>query len=313
MAVVVSVIADAIRHAGNGCEIVGDPDVSVSAATHDSRSVRNGGLFVCLRGTSFDGHDFAAGAVADGAAALLVEGRLDLEASQIVVTDTRSAAGPAASAVYGHPSNALTTVGITGTNGKTTTAQLLAAILDHVDESKGASTGIVGTLHGPRTTPEATDLQALLADFVDAGRTAAVMEVSSHALALHRVDGIRFDVVAFTNFGHDHLDLHGTPEEYFRAKSTLFDASFAPVAVIDVDDAHGRLLADTVAARTGADEMRVVEVTENSISDVVVTPSSHSYRWRGIDVAVPLGGDFNVAKSFDQPLAAAEIIFFVNE
>ena len=122
-------------------------------------------------------------------------------------------------------------IGITGTNGKTTTAQNVAAAL----EGAGVPTGIIGTLHGPRTTPEAPELHAALAAFVADGRRAVVMEVSSHALELHRVDGTRFDVVGFTNFGHDHLDLHGSPEAYFRAKSALFTQSFSSRAVINVD------------------------------------------------------------------------------
>jgi UDP-N-acetylmuramoyl-L-alanyl-D-glutamate--2,6-diaminopimelate ligase len=194
-------------------------------------------------------------------------------------------------------------VGVTGTNGKTTVAHIVAALL----EASGRATGIIGTLHGPRTTPEAPDLHATLAGFVADGRQAAVMEVSSHALALHRIDGTRFDGVAFTNFGHDHLDLHGSPEEYFRAKSELFSSAFAPVAVINVDDTHGRLLVDTVGARTGDASMRVVEVRATDISDLVVEATSHAYTWRGRRIVVPLGGDFNVANSLLAITIAAEI------
>ena len=293
-------VVDAARSAGIRIDVEVPADVDpgtvvVGSVTHDSRVVRDGTLFVCLPGSSFDGHDFAAAAVADGATALLVERRLaDVgDVAQLVVDDTRRAAGPIASAVHGQPSQRLDTVGITGTNGKTTTAQMLASVLERCDRS----TGVVGTLHGPRTTPEATELQAMLARFVEEGRSSAVMEVSSHALALHRVDGTRFDVVAFTNFGHDHLDLHGSPEAYFRAKSELFDVRFAPVAVINVDDPHGRLLADTVSARTGAEAMQVVEVSLDELDDVEVGAGAHRYRWRGLDVRVPIGGDVNVANS----------------
>jgi UDP-N-acetylmuramoyl-L-alanyl-D-glutamate--2,6-diaminopimelate ligase len=257
--------------------------------------VTSGSLFVCMRGASFDGHDFAEQAVADGAVALLVDHALDgVAAAQLVVDDTRIAAGVAASATFGYPSRSLTTIGITGTNGKTTTAQLVAAIF----EGAGRSTGVVGTLHGPRTTPEAPELQAVLAGFVAARRVAAVMEVSSHALHLHRVDGTAFDVVAFTNLGRDHLDLHGTQEAYFRAKARLFQRVFAPIAVINVDDPHGRVLADAVAARDGdTDAMSVISVSIDDVTEVDVEASRHRYRWRGLDVRVPIGGMVNVANS----------------
>jgi UDP-N-acetylmuramoyl-L-alanyl-D-glutamate--2,6-diaminopimelate ligase len=272
------------------------PHPAVLGATHDSRAVQPDQLFVCLRGEAFDGHDFAAQVIGDGAAALLVDHVLDgIATPQVVVDDTRLASGPVAAAAWGDPAASLTMVGITGTNGKTTVAHIVAALL----EAAGRPTGVIGTLHGPRTTPEAPDLHATLARFVADAKTATVMEVSSHALALHRIDGTRFDVVAFTNFGHDHLDLHGSPEAYFRAKSALFTSKFAPVAVINVDDTHGRLLADTLADRSGddGDEMRVVEVGEHDLADVVVGAAAHSYTWRGHHIAVPLGGDFNVANS----------------
>lgn len=298
-------VAEAVRAIGVGCELVGDGDSVIVAATHDSRAVARGSLFACLRGAAFDGHDFAAAAAAAGASALLVDHELQsvTGAAQLIVDDTRIAVGPAAAAVYGHPSSSIATVGITGTNGKTTTAHLVAAILDHV----GMRTGVIGTLHGPRTTPEAADLQQTLADFVADGCAAAVMEVSSHALALHRVDGTTFDVVAFTNFGQDHLDLHETVEEYFRAKSMLFDRSFAPIAVVNVDDPHGRVLADVLIDRTGDAAMRVVEISAADVNDVVVEAGRHAYTWRGHAVEVPIGGDFNVANSLAALTIAAEL------
>lgn len=292
-------VGAALTEAGIAHDLIGDPTTVLTGATHDSRRVVPGAVFVCLRGDHHDGHEFAPAAIEAGAAALLVDHALeigsvppaDAAVCRIVVADTRRAAGVVASVVAGRPSAALATVGITGTNGKTTTAQLLATILDGV----GRSTGVIGTLHGKLTTPEATDLQASIAHFRDTGRDAVVMEVSSHALELHRVDGTTFDVVAFTNFGHDHLDLHGTTEAYFRAKSRLFDRSFAPVAVINVDDPHGRLLADAVAANEPP--VRVVEVSPAALTDVRVEAGEHRYRWNGADVVVPIGGDFNVVNS----------------
>jgi UDP-N-acetylmuramoyl-L-alanyl-D-glutamate--2,6-diaminopimelate ligase len=283
--------------------------VVIDAVVHDSRRVEPGSMYACLRGEHFDGHDFAGDAVRAGATALLTDHRLDdVAVAQIVVDDTRRRLGPIAAEVAGHPSRALTTVGITGTNGKTTTAALMAAILDEA----GLPCGVVGTLHGVRTTPEAPELQAVLRDFVATGRTAAALEVSSHALAMHRVDGTEFDAVVFTNLGHDHLDLHGSQEEYFRAKARLFSPAFSSVGVVNVDDAHGRLLADTLLAGSGASELaggefRVVTFGVDDAAELEVTATSHRYRWRGRHVEVPLGGDFNVANSLAALTTAAEL------
>ncbi len=279
--------------------------IEVGSITHDSRQVQPGMAFACLRGDRFDGHDFAAGAVADGATLLVVDHELPRsdvgDTPQLVVDDTRRWLGPISAAVFGHPSERLITVGITGTNGKTTTAQLLAAVF----EANGWPTGVVGTLHGVRTTPEAPELQATLVGFVEAGLRAAVLEVSSHALALHRVDGTRFDVVVFTNLGRDHLDLHGSPEEYFRAKAALFTPEFAPRAVINAEDTHGRLLIDAVTA--AGDRPRVVPFGSDQISDVEVAAARHSYVWRNRRVEVPLGGAFNVSNSLAALTVAAEL------
>ena len=303
--VTVGDIAERLRTAGLAADVVGDRGVVVAGITHDSRAVTSGQAFACLRGDSFDGHEFARATVEAGAVALLVDRVVSDVGStpQIVVADTRSAVGPASAAAWGEPARRLVMVGITGTNGKTTTAHIVAALL----EAAGYPTGVIGTLHGPRTTPEAPDLHATLARFVDDGHTAAVMEVSSHALALHRIDGTRFDVVAFTNFGHDHLDLHGSPEAYFRAKSALFTSAFAPACVIDVDDTHGRLLADTLEDRTGDDAIRVTELSRRDVTGLDVGVSQHSYRWRDRDVVVPLGGDFNASNSHMALAIVAEL------
>ena len=273
--------------------------IVVTDVVDDSRRVTPGSLYVCLRGTSFDGHDFAGQAVVDGAVALLVDHPVDAPVTQILVDDTRVRVGPIAALLAGHPSRSLTTVGITGTNGKTTTAQFLEAIFN----GTGRPTGVVGTLHGPRTTPEAADLQRTLRGFLDDGCDAAVLEVSSHALALHRVDGTEFDAVVFTNLGHDHLDLHGSQEEYFRAKARLFSPDFSRLAVINVDDPHGRLLADTVEGP----EFRVVAVSTDDVGDVHVDAASHRYRWNDLEVEVPIGGRFNVANSLIALTTAVEL------
>ena len=284
-----------------------DAGVRVTGVTHDSRRVEPGDLYACLRGASFDGHDFAADAVRAGAVALLVDHELPStevgDVVQLVTDDTRARLGPIAAEIAGHPSRRLTTIGVTGTNGKTTTAHLLAAIL----EAAGRPTGIMGTLAGARTTPEAPELHSTLAGFVDEGRTAAVLEVSSHALALHRVDGTEFDAVVFTNLGRDHLDLHGTTEEYFRAKARLFGPSFAPLGVINVDDPHGRVLADAAASADPAAPFRVVPFSIEDLTDVHVEADHHCFTWRGTVFDVPLGGRFNVSNSLAAVVTAVEI------
>lgn len=286
--------------------------VAIDSVVHDSRHVVPGALYACLRGESFDGHVFAAEAVRAGATALLVDHRLGglgdtgdggEGVPQLVVDDTRLRLGPIAAEITGHPSRSLATVGITGTNGKTTTAALMASIF----EAAGRPCGVVGTLQGPRTTPEAPELQSMLRTFVDSGRTAAVLEVSSHALAMHRVDGTEFDAVVFTNLGHDHLDLHGSQEAYFRAKARLFSSAFAPLGVVNIDDAYGRLIADTVASDLVGNEFRVVTYSIDDVADIDVGAGSHRYRWRGRRVEVPMGGDFNVANSLAALTTAVEL------
>lgn len=262
--------------------------------THDSRDVRPGVGFACVVGDRSDGHDFAAQAVEDGAPMLIVSRRLPLDVAQILVTDVRRAMGFAAAAVHGFPSRSLELVGITGTNGKTTTAQMLGAILT----ASGRTQRTLGTLSGVRTTPEATDLQRQLAEFLREGVESVVMEVSSHAMVYHRVVGAEFDVVVFTNLGRDHLDLHESMESYFRAKASLFDPAFAAVGASNVDDLHGRLLVDAAS----------IDVTPFGLadaSDVMVGVADHAFTWRGQRVSVPIGGGFNVSNSLAALTAAA--------
>jgi UDP-N-acetylmuramoyl-L-alanyl-D-glutamate--2,6-diaminopimelate ligase len=287
-----------------GLRTILEQGVVVDSVVHDSRRVVAGSLYACLRGEHFDGHAFADDAVRAGATALLTDHHLDgIGVAQIVVDDTRRRLGPIAAEIAGHPSRSLTTVGITGTNGKTTTAAMMAAILD----TAGQPCGVVGTLHGVRTTPEAPELQSLLREFVVSGKSAAALEVSSHALAMHRVDGTEFDAVVFTNLGHDHLDLHGSQEEYFRAKARLFSPEFSPLGVINADDTYGRLIVDTAANDDSGSEFRVVTFSLDDASDVEVAAGAHRYVWRGRHVEVPLGGDFNVANSLAALTTAVEL------
>ena len=187
----------------------------VHALWLDSRRVGPGDLFLCVPGSTTDGHRHAEDAARRGAVALVVERWLDVDIPQIRVTTVRRAMAWLAAVFNGDPSHHLQVVGITGTNGKTTTAHLVKAVLDHA----GRPSGLVGTLTGARTTPEAPHLQASLRSMVDDGQRAVAMEVSSHALAQDRVLGVHFDVGVFTNLSPDHLDYHASIEEYFDAKA----------------------------------------------------------------------------------------------
>jgi UDP-N-acetylmuramoyl-L-alanyl-D-glutamate--2,6-diaminopimelate ligase len=212
-------------------------DVELTDASHDSRQIASGWLFCAVPGARSDGHDHAATAVERGAAALLVERWLDLPVPQVKVPSVRAAAGPAAAVVHRHPSHELTVVGITGTNGKTTTAYLLEGAF----AAAGQGVGVVGTVEtrihgeaqpGVRTTPEGPDLQRLLRRMHTRGVDAVAMEVSSHGLDLRRVDGTRFAVAAYTNLSHDHLDWHGSMAAYLAAKARLFTPELARVGVV---------------------------------------------------------------------------------
>ena len=225
------------------------PDVEITGLHYRSSDVRPGGLFFCVPGYKADGHDFAPDAVERGAAALVCERPLGLDAPEMVVPNVRAAMGPAAARFYADPTARLRVVGITGTNGKTTTAFLTRAILEHA----GVQTGLLGTVKSivggteepvERTTPEGIDLQATFRRMLDAGDEACAMEVSSHALELGRAEGIKFACRVFTNLTQDHLDFHPDMEAYFMAKRRLFDGP-GPV-VVNVDDDYGHRLADDV-------------------------------------------------------------------
>lgn len=274
-----------------GGTVRGDADVAVTSLTHDSTRVMPGAVFCCVRGARADGHRFAADAVAAGAVALLVEEPVDVDVPQIQVDDARAAMPLAAVEVHGRPADSLRTVGVTGTNGKTTVVSLIGHVLD----TAGIAADVVGTLTGERTTPEAPDLQARLAADVAAGVQVVAMEVSSHALVLHRVDGMVFDVAVFTNLGVDHLDFHGTPEDYFAAKATLFEPGHCALAVVNVDDLHGRLLADTVT-------VDVIPVSLADAGDLRTVGGGWSFTWRGLPVTFPMAGRHNVSNA----LVAAE-------
>jgi UDP-N-acetylmuramoyl-L-alanyl-D-glutamate--2,6-diaminopimelate ligase len=223
-------------------------DVEVSQLAYDSRAVTPGALYFCVPGYTRDGHEFAPDAVARGAVALVVQRPLGLGVPEAVVQDVRSAMAPAAARFYGDPTAGLQVAGITGTNGKTTTAFLVRALLQAAGRQTGllgTVTSVIGGIEHPveRTTPEAIDLQRAFRSMLDAGDVACSMEVSSHALELHRADAIHFAVAIFTNLTQDHLDFHPTMEAYFQAKRRLFVDARPTRAVINIDDACGARLA----------------------------------------------------------------------
>jgi UDP-N-acetylmuramoyl-L-alanyl-D-glutamate--2,6-diaminopimelate ligase len=220
--------------------------VDVLELAYDTRAVTPGTLFFCVRGASADGHAFAPTAAAAGAVALVVDRPLEVELPQLVVPDVRQAMPRAATLFFGEPTSELEVAGVTGTNGKTTTAFLLHAILDAGGRRPGLLTNIERRVGGesPPTglnTPEAIDLQRLFRQMLDAGDESCVMEATSIAQAQGRLEGTRFAVLVFTNLTQDHLDFHGTMEDYFEAKRRLFDQ--AERAVVNVGDEYGRRLA----------------------------------------------------------------------
>jgi len=295
-------------------EVRGDPATTVTDVVLDTRKVAPGALFCCVPGARVDGHDLAGKALDAGAVALVVQRPLELEAPQLVVRGVREALAPLAAAFFDHPSRRLDLVGVTGTNGKTTTTFLLEAIF----RAAGRVPGVLGTVEvrigddrrpAIHTTPEAPDLQRLLAEMADAGVQAAAMEVSSHGLALHRVDGTRFEAAIFTNLTQDHLDFHADLDDYYLAKRRLFTPAFTPLAVVNLDDPHGRLLAATakvavVTTGTAADaDWRAANVAASLEGTGFRLSSPAGTR----PVRLRLAGQFNVANALGA-LAAADAL-----
>jgi UDP-N-acetylmuramoyl-L-alanyl-D-glutamate--2,6-diaminopimelate ligase len=230
--------------------VKGPGDADISSVAYDSRMVSEGCLFVAIKGFNVDGHDFVPQAISRGAAAIIGEQDLDLPGIiYIRVRNSRKALAEASAWFYGYPSRKLGIIGVTGTNGKTTTTYLVKAMLDRA----GYKTGVIGTignligdkiLHAERTTPESLELNRLFLNMVQQGVNYVAMEVSSHSLKLHRVDGIDFQVGIFTNLTQDHLDFHKTFEDYYESKKKLFDLSRK--AVVNVDDKSGRKILQSI-------------------------------------------------------------------
>src|SRR3954471_7820669 len=292
-------------------ELLGDgPDVVVTGLTFDNRLVAEGTLFFCVPGFTRDGHDFAPDAVARGAVALVVERPLGLGVPEVLVDDVRAAMSIAAARFYGDPTATLRVAGITGTNGKTTTAFLTRALL----EGAGISCGLLGTVKSVvggedravvRTTPEAFDLQRTFREMLDAGDAACAMEISSHALELKRADAIHVAAAVFTNLTQDHLDFHETMEAYFQAKRLLFASALTEVRIANADDAYGRRLIaefpDTITFAIAREaDYRAVDVRfDGTGSDfVAVTPDGE------FPARVPLPGRFNVLNALGAWAAA---------
>jgi UDP-N-acetylmuramoyl-L-alanyl-D-glutamate--2,6-diaminopimelate ligase len=278
----------------------------VTALAYDNRAVTPGTVFFCVPGFTRDGHDFAPDAVERGAAALVVERPLGLGVPEVVVPSVRRAMAPAAARLYGDPTATLRAVGITGTNGKTTTAFLLRALL----EAAGVRTGLVGTVtavvggqarEAARTTPEAIDLQRAFREMLDAGDEAVVMEVSSHALELGRADAIHWAASVFTNLTQDHLDFHPTMEDYFAAKRRLLRATEG-TRIVNVDDAYGRRLAaelpDAVTVGIDSPDARL------RATDLCSAMTGTRFRLGDLELTVPLPGRFNVLNALCAVAAA---------
>lgn len=303
---------DELATAVDGSKVIGTGNPLIVDATHDSRTVKPGSLYIAIRGSAADGHDFIPQAISRGAAAVCVDHRVESDIPQLQVPSTRAALGRLSAAVWGHPSRNFRLVGVTGTNGKTTVTHMIEAITT----AAGQRTGLIGTIGarvigGPtheaikipleRTTPEATDLQRLFAEMALAGVDVVVMEVSSHALSLGRVAGTEFAIGAFTNLSQDHLDFHQTMEDYFSAKATLFDS--VPVAVIQADNPWGRRLVERLP-----DSTTVVSVGEGGevTATGVTLHVDHSTFTLNLDsgslpVRLPIAGRFNI----DNALVAA--------
>ncbi len=292
--------------AGTGeTRIVGDGSVEISALAYDSRRAGPGTLFFCVPGEKADGHDFAAGVVDQGAAALVVERELGLGVPEAVVADARAAMAPAAALFAGDPTDDLRVIGVTGTNGKTTTAFLVREIL----QGARVFCGLLGTVKQVvggveeevvRTTPEAIELQATFRRMLEGGDRACAMEVSSHALSLHRADAIHFEVAIFTNLTQDHLDFHGDMEEYFLAKRRLFE--MAPgTAVVNVDDAYGRRLASEFECVTFSVAGAEADFSARGVS---FDAAGARFEVDGTELRTRLPGDFNVANALGAFAAA---------
>jgi UDP-N-acetylmuramoyl-L-alanyl-D-glutamate--2,6-diaminopimelate ligase len=279
--------------------VEGNLDIEINGVAYDSRKVQPGFLFVAVKGFVVDGHDYISQAIENGASAVVVEKVVTLSVPTIGVFDSRIALAQVAAKFYDYPANKLTLAGVTGTNGKTTTTYLIAAIY----KAAGNKVGLVGTIQNlvggketpsANTTPESLDLQQLFSNMVNAGVTHATMEVSSHALALNRTYGVAFDAAVFTNITQDHLDFHQDMDDYARAKSKLF--ANAPLAIINADDGRAK---EMVAASKGAVvTYGIHQPADVGVKDIQLTARGVSFTTTGKygehKLNLKLTGEFNV-------------------
>jgi len=294
-------------------EVVGRAAAEVTDLVYDARRAGPGTVFFCVPGARADGHDFAPQAVENGAVALVVERRLDLDVPQLVVADARAAMARAAVAFFGDPTAELQVAGVTGTSGKTTTAFLLYAIL----AAAGRRPGLVGTVESrvggerrklDRTTPEAIDLQRIFREMLDAGDRSCAIEASSHAAELGRLDGTRFAALVFTNLSQDHLDFHGTMEEYFQAKRRLFVGG-RPPAALNLGDPYCRRLA---RERSDALTFGFTDDAEIRPQGLELSLSGARFTAAGIPLTTRLRGRFNVENVLGA-VAAARLLEIEDE
>src|SRR6266404_2926070 len=304
-------------------QLTGSLDRNVESIAYDSRRVQRNGLFVALRGEKTDGHQFIDQAIERGASVLVTEREeKQPRVTSLVVENTRTALADLAAVFYGFPATRLKMAAVTGTNGKTTTTFLIK----HICEKAGLHCGLIGTvryeigervLPAIRTTPESLDLQELLAQIANAGCRAAAMEVSSHALAQERTRGIEWDVAVFTNLTQDHLDFHGTMENYFAAKARLFEQlsqqekKRKPVAIVNIDDRYGERLLRKIDKKISVVTFGMGVQADFRASNYRMEFGGTSYqldaRGKSYLVRVPLIGRFNVANSM-AALAAANAL-----
>lgn len=295
----------------------GASGTEITELAYDSRTVKAGSLFFCVRGSNHDGHRHAGAAVAAGAAALVVEEPEDLPGGgvpQLVVANSRSAMGRLASEFYGNPTRSVAVAGVTGTNGKTTVGYLLESIFRANSEAAGligtVETIVAGTREpAVRTTPEAVDLQRLFRRMVDAGVARCAVEVTSIGIEGGRTEGINFDVAVFTNLTHDHLDHHGTMERYYQAKKLLFTEPGPRAAVINTDDPYGRRLVDELPYTA----LRFGVQAEADVVALDLQPGIRGSRFRavgcGLDlpIEVSIPGLFNVSNALGAVSAAVKM------
>ncbi len=292
---------DALIRALAPDDVIGRRPVEIADLAYDTRRVADGALFFCVRGSRVDGHDLATVAVAEGATALVVERPVDAAVPQLVVEDVRASMAVAADEFFGHPSERLQVAGVTGTNGKTTSAFLMRSIV----EAAGRRTGLVGTVEwvvggqhraAPHTTPESVDLQRLLREMLTTGDEAVALEASSHGSHFRRLDRIRFDALVFTNLTQDHLDLHPDMDEYFQAKRRLFTGVTPPPAAVNIGDPYGRRLADELsgAHRAPLITFGLRPEAEVRADGLALGSRGSTFTAAGIRIETSLLGVFNV-------------------